>query len=117
MELYKGILLKPVNLRKDVKSFYVIKHIFSLLKKRKRLKMIIYNKVFQNKFKIDINYYIKISGRKIIGERNGKGKEYVNNKLIFEGEYLNGKRNGKGKEFYPNSKVKFEGDYLNNNKI
>ena len=29
------------------------------------------------------------------GERNGKGKEYYNGKLIFEGEYLNGKRNGK----------------------
>ena len=31
------------------------------------------------------------------GERNGKGKEYFNGKLIFEGEYLNWKKwNGKG---------------------
>ena len=30
------------------------------------------------------------------GERNGKGKEYFSNELIFEGEYLNGNRwNGK----------------------
>ena len=30
-------------------------------------------------------------------ERNGKGKKYINGKLIFEGEYLNGK-NGMEKD-------------------
>ena len=25
-------------------------------------------------------------------ERNGKGKEYIDGKLVFEGHYLNGKR-------------------------
>ncbi len=33
------------------------------------------------------------------GKRNGKGKHFSNNKLIFEGEYLNEKRTGKGKEY------------------
>jgi len=46
------------------------------------------------------------------GKRNGKGKEYRNDKLLFEGEYLNGKRNGKGKEYW-NGKLEFEGEYLN----
>ena len=34
------------------------------------------------------------------GKRNGKGKEYFQNHLLFEGEYLNGKRNGLGKLYY-----------------
>ena len=52
-------------------------------------------------------------GEYLNGERNGKGKEFYDEKLIFEGEYLNGERNGKGKEFYDNNKLKFEGEYLN----
>ena len=51
--------------------------------------------------------------RNIVYELNdGKGlvKEYDNNgDLIFEGEYLNGERNGKGKE-YSNDKLIFEGE-------
>jgi len=45
---------------------------------------------------VDILYYKKISGKYKIGEKNGKGKEFIidTNRLIFEGEYINGKRNG-----------------------
>ena len=40
---------------------------------------------------------------------------YSGNKIEFEGEYLNGERNGKGKEYYENKRqLKFEGEYLNN---
>ena len=50
-------------------------------------------------------------------KRNGKGKEYKNNKIIFEGEYLNGKRHGKGKEYdYYTGKLIFEGEYLEGKK-
>ena len=56
---------------------------------------------------------LKFQGDYINGERNGKGKEYENDKLIFEGEYLNGERNGKGKQYdYLGRKI-FEGEYLN----
>ena len=41
-----------------------------------------------------------------------KGKEYANNRLIFEGEYLYGKRNGKGIEYYKDGKIKFGGEFL-----
>jgi len=60
-----------------------------------------------------INYKI-FSGRYIIFEKNGTGKEYdgYNDKLIFEGEYLHGKRNGKGKEYYFGDLI-FEGEYIN----
>ena len=52
------------------------------------------------------------------GQRNGKGKEYLNGILIYEGEYLNGQRNGKGKEYYSyNGELMFEGEYLYNYKI
>ena len=38
--------------------------------------------------------------------KNGKGKEYNNNKLIFEGEYLNDKRwNGIGNKYYENGEI------------
>ena len=47
------------------------------------------------------------------GERNGKGKEYNNNKLSFEGNYRNGKRDGKGVEY----SIKFEGYYSNGQRI
>ena len=52
-------------------------------------------------------------GKLLNGERNGKGKEYYNDIIIFEGEFVNGiKLNGKGKEYYDDCnklKLKFEG--------
>ena len=103
---------------KDIKSSYIIKGIFSYLYEKQKLKIIIYNKELQNTCLIDIKDYKNISGKYIIGERNGKGKEYTVNEniLLYEGEYLNGKRNGKGKEFYKNNKIRFEGEYLNGKK-
>ena len=70
---------------------------------------------------------MKFEGEYLNGERNGQGKEYLDEELIFEGEYLNGKRNGKGKEYFfndldqensnsemqENNILKFEGEYLN----
>ena len=46
--------------------------------------------------------------------KNGTGKEYKDDELIFEGVYLNGKRwNGKGKEHGLVGLLIFEGEYLN----
>ena len=79
------------------------------------MSIILYNKSFQNKFGFDIEYIKKISGKYRIGEKNGKGKEYIlnTNKVIFEGEYLNGKKNGKGREYDEEGHLIFEGEYLN----
>ena len=56
---------------------------------------------------------LKFEGQFSNGKRNGKGREYDNNGLLyFEGEYLNGKRNGKGKE-YSDGVLIYEGEYLN----
>ena len=99
----------------DIKSFGIVKFIFSYLKERQKMNIILLNKKFQNKFGYSLDYYKKISGKIKIAEKNGKGKEYKDNNLIFEGEYLNGKKNGKGKE-YMNNLIIFEGDYLNGKK-
>ena len=43
--------------------------------------------------------------------RHGKGKYYVNGKLIFDGEYSNGEKHGKCKEYDENGKLIFKGKY------
>ena len=103
---------------KEIKSEYIKKRIFSFLNEKQNFKMIIYSKELQKICSIGIEDYKNKSGKYKIGEKNGKGKEYIinTNILIFEGEYLNGVRNGKGKEYYKNGKLKFEGEYLNGKK-
>ena len=118
-KIVKNNLEESVTDLGNIKSIYITKFILSFLLERKKLDMIIYNKKYQNKFNINIDYYKKISGKYIIGERNGEGKEYYikTNELIFEGNYLNGKKNGKGKEYFLDGKIKFEGEYSKGIKI
>ena len=98
----------------NIKSSYILKTVLSFLNDKLRLNMIIYNKELQKILAVDIENYKNISLIYRIGERNGKGKEYIKNtkKLIFEGEYLNGKRNGKGKTYNFDGEIRFEGEYL-----
>ena len=79
----------------------------------------LYNKILQKNLNISIINYKHFSGRYIIYDQNGVGKEYngYDDKLIFEGEYLNGERNGKGKEFDNNGELQFECEYKNDKKI
>ena len=97
-----------------IKSSFITKVVLSFLKDVKKLKLIKYNKYFQNKINIDILHYKIYSGKYIIYKSKIKGKEYdaYSNKLIFLGEYLKGKRKGKGKEYNEKGKVIFEGEYL-----
>ena len=103
---------------KSIKSSIIIKYIFSFILETKKLKMIIHNKYFQTKIGIDLNYYKKVSGKKLILEKNGKITEYKLNTdiLIFEGEYINGYINGPGEEYHKNGLIKFKGEYLNGKK-
>ena len=48
------IMKESLNLAKEVKSNYILKHIFSFLYENKILYMIKYNKIFQNKLDVDI---------------------------------------------------------------
>jgi len=94
-------LKEKIKIQDDIKSSYIIKEVFSFLKEKNKLNIIIYNRELQKIIGVDIEDYKKIDGKNKKGIKNGKGKEYLLNTkiLIFEGEYLNGKRNGKGKEY------------------
>ena len=108
-----------VNMKKEIRSFYIIKKIFSFLKEKKKLDIIIYNKSLQKQIWYDLEYYKTVSGKYKEAEKNRIGKEFLLtdiSKLIFKGEYRNGKKNGKGKEYFEGKKI-FEGKYLNGIKI
>ena len=115
MGLSQGKLISTIALRKSIKSFYIIEDIFSLLPKKRKLQIIVYNKKYQEKLNINIEDYKELCIKYIIREGKGKIKEYDKKyKLLYEGEYVNRKRNGKDKEYYyDNSKLEFEGEYLN----
>ena len=137
------VIISNLNTGKSIKSMYILKEIFSFLKKEILLKYINYNKQLQNEYRFSIEdyknlcrKYIKIDknlrrieiyildskikifeGEYINRKKNGKGKEYYDDgKLKFVGEYSNGKRKGKGKEYYKNGKLKFIGEYSNGKK-
>ena len=101
---------------KNIKSPYFVQIIFSFFEEKLKLKLVKYSKFLKNIFDIYLINYKFFSGRYIIFEESGKGKEYKgeNDELIYEGEYLNGKRNGKGKEYNKYGFVSFQGEYLNN---
>ena len=104
----------------SIKSSFFLKLLFSLIDDVKKLKVIKYNKVLQQKIDISLYNYKVFSGRYLVYEK-GKGKAFeyngYNDKVIFEGEYSNGQRNGKGKEFFDNGALKFEGEYLEGKRI
>ena len=79
----------------NIKSLYYIRNLFDCISERKKLEIAKYNKSLQNKIKINILNYKVFSGRYIIYEENGKGKEYnaYTDELIYEGVYFHGERN------------------------
>ena len=100
---------------KKIRSLYFIQMIFTYCNEKQKLKTIKYNKSLQNIIKINLINYCQYSGKYVIYDSNGIGKEYDDEKdiLIYEGEFLNGERNGKGKEYNEYGKLIFEGNYLN----
>ena len=102
----------------NIKSDFFVKFLFSYLDEKQKLYLLKYNKSLQKLLNINIINYQCISGRYIIYEKNGIGKEYngYSNLLVYAGEYLNGKRNGKGKEYFGINNIEFEGEYLNDKK-
>ena len=90
-----------INLIKFLKAKSNLYQLFSLIYYRKKLNILKYNKYLLNKLNISLEDFKISSRRYIIGDRNGKGKEYLSNSniLIYEGEYLSGLKNGKGKEY------------------
>ena len=86
----------------SIKSLYITKIVFSFLSEDVKLNLIKFNKKYQNKLGINIEYFEKLYGKYEIKITNGIGRIYPpdKNSLIFEGEYSNGLKNGKGNEYY-----------------
>ena len=100
----------------EIRSSFFKRIIFSFLPTAKKLKIIKYNKKMQNLLEINIVDFMSFSGKYIVYEENGIGKEYnsYNDKLIYEGEYVHGERNGKGVEYYKlKPEIIFEGEFKN----
>ena len=74
-----------------------------------------YNINLQKIIGVDLVYYKRFGGRKIILENNNKGKEIVlgSHAILYEGEFLNGKRNGQGKLYGDDGKLIYKGEFLN----
>ena len=70
------IKLKEIKFLNDIKSKYILQNIFSYIKEKQKLEMIIYSKNFQKTLELDIKDYQKISGKFKIAEKDGDGKEY-----------------------------------------
>ena len=100
----------------NIKSKYIIQIVFSYLNEEIKLKLMQYNKNLQNKIDIQLRNYKFFSGKYIIYEKDGLGKEYdaYKDKLLFEGELLDKKRK-KGKEYFSDYLI-YEGEYKNGNK-
>jgi len=98
-----------------INSDFFQKIMFSYIEKGTKLKIIKYNKNLQIKIGINILHYKVYSGRFIIYEAKGKGKEYngYKDQLVYEGEFLNGERNGQGKEYDENVRLIYEGEFKN----
>ena len=76
------------NKIKNIKSPFILNQkIFSYLFEKRKLDIISYNKNLQKFINVNIENYRRVSKRFKIGEKNGKGKEYLinTNILIFEG--------------------------------
>ena len=101
----------------STKSEYFIKLLFSYVDEKQKLNIVKFNKSLQNIINITIANYKYFTGRYIIYESKGIGKEYIgtNNKLVYEGEFFHGERKGKGKEYWAfldDGNVKYEGEFL-----
>ena len=98
----------------EIHSSYIKKIVLSYINSNARYRLVKYNKNIQKILDITIMNYRILSGKYIIGDPNGKGKEYdsFSDKLIFEGEFIKGKRKA-GKEYNEENKLIFDGEYLN----
>jgi len=132
------------SLIRKIKSSYNLEQVFSFLDQELKLDIIINNKYLQKMLGINIEDYKKVCWKYKVGDKNGKGKEYLadtnqllyegeflkwkrngigkeysidSNRLIYKGEFLNGERNGKGKEFNNNGYLIFEGKFLNGKRL
>ena len=54
---------EKIKIQEEIKSSYIIKEIFSYLKEKKKLNIVIYNKQIKKIIGVDIEDYMKIEGK------------------------------------------------------
>ena len=101
----------------QIKSFFILKKLFSYVDNKVKFNAIVHNKKLQRKLGLNIIDFKRFSGR-FRKEKDGEILEYniYNQRLIFKGQYSGGKRNGEGREYNEEGNVIFEGEYLNGKK-
>ena len=72
-----------IDIEESIKSFYILKGIFSFLSEKEKLNIIIYNKNLQKKFDISIEDYKKVSGRYKEVEKDGTEKDITKKVLMI----------------------------------
>ena len=75
----KKIICNNCNIR-NIKSIFILRDLFNLLDGKNKLEIINYNKEFQNKLAVKVNYYKRMCYKYCEGGRNWKGKEYKKGK-------------------------------------
>ena len=83
---------------KKIKSFVILKLIFSHNDSSRKIKLVLYNKKFRNKLNINLIDIRRASGKYRVINETGNIQEFssYNDQLIYEGEYSKGEKNGKG---------------------
>ena len=101
-----------------IKSSFFIRELFSYIIEERTLKIVKYNKFFQNKLDIGTINYQLCGQSYIVYESNIQGNIYdSNNNLIYSGGICHGIKNGYGYEYKSSfGKLSFEGGYLNRKK-
>ena len=84
---------------KEIKSSFFVYKIFLHINYSQKLKLVMYDKKPNKCLNLSITDFRRVSGKYIIGEKNGFVKEYncYIDEFLFEGEYLKGKKKEKGK--------------------
>ena len=73
---------------KKIKCCYFVNMLFQHLNDENTLKLLKYNKSLQNKIGLNLSNYKVFSGKYVIIDKNGIGREFniYDDSLLFEGE-------------------------------
>ena len=96
-----------------IKCKFFYNFLSSFINNELSLKIIKYNKFFQNALGINLHNYKLLSGKYVEYETKDTVKIYdmLTNSLLYEGGFLKGKKNGKGKESHV-FEYDFEGEFF-----
>ena len=101
----------------QIKSYIILKKIFTYVDNKVKFNTIAYNKKLQRKLGLNLIDF-RIFSSRYKEEKDGEIKEYnsYNHQTVFKGLYSNGKRSIEGEEYNKEGDCIFEREYLNGKK-